>query len=131
MFGIHSLLNSYIVKLLLAENLLKGKSKESDVYGYGVVLLELITRKKAVDPSFHGEQDLVSWVQSFWTGKEEIKYVLDPSLLDELFSSRVMEMEVISVLKLALSCTQKLWSKRPSMRDVVNQLRSIRNWNSF
>ncbi|PHT24695.1 Leucine-rich repeat receptor-like protein kinase PEPR1 [Capsicum baccatum] len=96
-----------------------SKSKESDVYSYGVVLLELITRKKALDPS--GNTDIVSWVRSIWTETEEIEKIVDPSLLDEFIDSSVME-QVIEVLSLALRCAEKYVSRRPSMKEVVKLL---------
>ena len=103
------------------------KSKESDVYSYGVVMLELITRKKPLlDPSRsfndgEGEEDLVSWVRSVWNEAEEIKDAVDPGLLAEVIDSSVME-QATNVLLVALRCTAKEPSKRPSMRDVVKQL---------
>ncbi|KAM3267635.1 hypothetical protein P3S67_032053 [Capsicum chacoense] len=98
-----------------------SKSKESDVYSSGVVLLELITRKKALDPSLYGNTDIVSWVRSIWTETEEIEKIVDPSLLDEFIDSSVME-QVIEVLSLALRCTEKDVSRRPSMKEVVKLL---------
>lgn len=94
------------------------------MYSYGVVLLELITGKKPSDPSFTVEQDIVSWVRSVWNETEEIKYVADPSLLDEFIDSSVME-QATNVLLVALRCIEKEWSKRPSMRDVVKLLTDL------
>ncbi|KAL6996154.1 hypothetical protein U1Q18_006292 [Sarracenia purpurea var. burkii] len=106
------------------------KSKESDVYSYGVVLLELITRKKVLDPSFSEEMDIVGWVRSAWNNTEEIEMIVDPSLMDEFLDSSVME-QVIDVLIVALRCTEHEPSKRPTMREVVKRLvdanASIRN----
>ncbi|RVW14583.1 Receptor-like protein kinase [Vitis vinifera] len=97
------------------------KSKESDVYSFGVVLLELITRKRALDPSFMEETDIVGWVQSIWRNLEEVDKIVDPSLLEEFIDPNIMD-QVVCVLLVALRCTQKEASKRPTMRDVVNQL---------
>lgn len=97
------------------------KSKESDVYSYGVVLLELLSRKKALDPSFMEEMDIVSWVRSVWSNTGEIEKIVDSSLLEEFLHSDIME-QVIDVFVLALRCTEKEPSKRPTMRDVVRQL---------
>ncbi|KAK1362728.1 Protein kinase domain-containing protein [Heracleum sosnowskyi] len=100
------------------------KSKESDVYSYGVVLLELLTRKKALDPSFPEGQDIVSWVASRWSNTEEIIGIIDPSLLNEVINSGIKE-QVTGVLLVALRCTEKEASKRLSMREVVKQLEDL------
>jgi len=97
------------------------KGKESDVYSYGVVLLELLTRKKALDPSFMEEMDIVSWVRSVWSNTGEIEKIVDSSLMEEFLHSDIME-QVIDVFVVALRCTEKEPSKRPTMRDVVRQL---------
>lgn len=97
------------------------KSKESDVYSYGVVLLELLARKKALDPSFIEEMDIVSWVRSVWSNTGEIEKIVDSSLMEEFLHSDIME-QVIDVFVVALRCTEKEPSKRPTMRDVVRQL---------
>ncbi|KAL0354398.1 UNVERIFIED_CONTAM: Receptor-like protein kinase [Sesamum radiatum] len=96
-------------------------SKEGDVYAYGIVLLELVTRKKVLDPSFGGEVDIVGWVRSAWIETEDIETIVDPSLVDEFVDSTIKE-QVKDVLFVALRCTEREPSARPSMRDVVKQL---------
>lgn len=101
-------------------------SIKTDVYSYGVVLLELITGKTAVDPSFPESMDIVGWVPHAMNGAEQIGPVCDPALLDEVFSTVEME-EVRKVLRLALRCTANEPSRRPSMVDVVKELTDARS----
>lgn len=100
-----------------------ARSKESDVYSYGVVLLELITGRKALDPSFTEETEIVEWVRSVWRSTRDIERIADSRLVDEFveLEMRVKE-QLIHVFLVALSCTEKEPSKRPTMRDVVRQL---------
>lgn len=100
------------------------KSMESDVYSYGIVLLELITRKKAVDPSFADGLDIVRWVRSVWSEKVEVEVVVDAGLYDDLYDACVRE-QVMEVLQLALRCTETEATRRPSMREVVKQLEDV------
>ncbi|XP_057450618.1 receptor-like protein kinase isoform X2 [Lotus japonicus] len=98
-----------------------ANSRESDVYSYGVVLLALITRKKAVDPSFVEGTDIVSWVRSVWNETGEINQVVDSSLSEEFLDTHKME-NATKVLVVALRCTEQDPRRRPTMTDVTKQL---------
>jgi serine/threonine protein kinase len=110
----------------LAELAFSTKSSmESDVYSYGVVLLELLTRRAAVDPSFPDGTDIVSWASSALNGTDKIEAVCDPALMEEVFGTVEME-EVSKVLSVALRCAAREASQRPSMTAVVKELTDAR-----
>ncbi|XP_042473304.1 receptor protein-tyrosine kinase CEPR2-like [Zingiber officinale] len=89
-------------------------TKKSDIYSFGVVLLELITGHSPNDPHFGGE-DIVSWV-SFHIDNQNLAEIYDPRM--SIFAEEGMG----KVLKIAILCTNKLPSPRPTMREVVNML---------
>ena len=99
-----------------------AKTREFDVYSYGMVLLQLITRKKAVDPSFMNGTEIGIWVRTRWREAGEILTIVDSSLAEEVLNSDVLE-QVTIVLLLALSCTETNPHMRPSMRDVIKKLK--------
>lgn len=90
-------------------------SEKSDVYSFGVVLLELLTSCSPIEPRYGEGKDIVYWV-SCQLNSQNISKVLDPRI------SKIAEEDMMRVLKIAILCTTKLPSVRPTMREVVNML---------
>lgn len=93
--------------------------EKSDIYSLGVVLLELVTGKMPIDPSFDESIDVVEWIRRKMKKNESLEQVLDPSIAGEC--KHVIE-EMLLALRIALLCTAKLPKDRPSIRDVITML---------
>ncbi|KAL1224857.1 Somatic embryogenesis receptor kinase 4 [Cardamine amara subsp. amara] len=102
------------------EYLSTGKSSEkTDVFGYGVMLLELITGQKAFDLARLANDDdimLLDWV------KEVLKEKKLESLVDEELEGNYVDNEVEHLIQMALLCTQSSAMERPKMSEVVRML---------
>ncbi|EOY30455.1 Serine/threonine-protein kinase PBS1 isoform 8 [Theobroma cacao] len=96
---------------------------KSDVYSYGVVLLELLTGRKPVDMTQPpGQENLVAWARPLLTTKEGLETIIDPSL-----SSDVPFDSVAKVAAIASMCVQPEVSHRPFMGEVVQALKLVCN----
>jgi hypothetical protein len=98
-------------------------TEKADVYSYGVVLLELISDKRALDPSFSAHADgftIVTWA-SLMVKRGEGMDVFADGLWDSGPKDDMME-----VLHLAVMCTADSLSARPTIKQVVNRLRQLR-----
>ncbi|PNX80839.1 receptor-like protein kinase, partial [Trifolium pratense] len=94
----------------------------SDVYSYGVVLLEIITRKKLLVPSTNNEAKethIVTWVRSVILETGKIENIVDPYLTSAFPNSVALAKQVNAVTSLALQCTEKDPRRRPTMKDVI------------
>jgi serine/threonine protein kinase len=98
------------------------QSRKSDVYSYGVILLELITRKKVFVPSLNDETKvttLVNWARSVWMETGKIEKIVDSYLANSFSNSSALTKQVTTVFLLALQCTDKDLRNRPTMKDVI------------
>ncbi|MCD7468642.1 Serine/threonine-protein kinase hsl1 [Datura stramonium] len=92
-------------------------NEKSDIYSFGVVILELVTGKPPVGLEY-GEKDLVRWVCAT-LDQNGIDHVIDPKL-DSSFKE-----EICKVLNIGLLCTSALPINRPSMRNVIKMLQEV------
>ncbi|KAM7262834.1 hypothetical protein ACFE04_000517 [Oxalis oulophora] len=99
---------------------------KSDVYSYGVVLLELLTSQKAVD--FTRDQDCVNLAiyVSQQVRDGSIMEVVDKRLLlgDENLSDKLAT-TINLFVELGLACLREKKAERPCMTQVVQELQSI------
>ncbi|KAM5569146.1 receptor-like cytosolic serine/threonine-protein kinase RBK2 [Rosa sericea] len=87
--------------------------EKTDVYAYGVLILELITGRQALDSS---HKSLVMWAKPLLM-KNNIKELADPSLVD------VYDVEQMKCLaSIASMCVQQSSVNRPQMRQIVQVL---------
>jgi serine/threonine protein kinase len=95
-------------------------TEKCDIYSFGVVLLELLTGRRPIQPIEEGG-DLVTWVKEV-RQSTPITEILDKRM--EL-SDAVLVAEMELMLKVALFCTDNLPASRPTMRQVVQMLLEI------
>nr|GMC65914.1 probable serine/threonine-protein kinase PIX13 [Ipomoea batatas] len=94
---------------------------KSDVYGFGVVLLEILTGLRAIDGNRpNKQQNLVDWKKPMLSQKKMLK-----SLMDARMEGQYSTKAALQAAQLALRCLENEPGKRPSMREVVEILEEI------
>ncbi|KAF7075398.1 hypothetical protein CFC21_080179 [Triticum aestivum] len=95
-------------------------TSKSDVYSFGIVLVELITKKKAAIRN--GETGIVEcFTQALATGKRKVRQLFDVEISSQN-NMKVLE----GVAKLAGQCLRMEMDQRPDMRDVAERLLALR-----
>ena len=94
---------------------------KSDVYGFGVVLLEMLSGQRALDtnrPS--GQHNLVEWAKPYLSDRRKLARLMDPRLEGQYPSKGVLH-----AAQLTLKCLATEPRNRPSMKEVVETLEQI------
>lgn len=94
---------------------------KGDVYSYGVVLLELISGKRPIDPSeFGDDNNLVGWAKQLNRDKKNSE-ILDPELLID----QSAESELCHYLRIAFECLDDRPLRRPTMIQVMAKFKEL------
>ncbi|XP_047311496.1 protein NSP-INTERACTING KINASE 1-like [Impatiens glandulifera] len=101
------------------EYLSTGQSSEkTDVFGFGILLLELITGQRALE---FGKAANQKGAMLDWVKKIHVEKKLD-LLIDKDLKENYDGIELEETVKVALLCTQYLPGHRPKMSEVVRML---------
>ncbi|KAL0397335.1 UNVERIFIED_CONTAM: putative serine/threonine-protein kinase PBL7 [Sesamum calycinum] len=91
---------------------------KSDVYSYGVILLELLTGRVPIDTTRPpGQHVLVSWALPRLTNRDKVMEMIDPAL-----DSQYPKKDLIQVAAITAMCIQPEADYRPLITDVVQSL---------
>lgn len=96
-------------------------TEKIDVYSFGVVLFEMICGRKAADESLPAEEsNLIKWVTRYVKDEK-----VDPKIIDPRLDGNNNSESINRVAKLALRCVDDTPSLRPSMTDVVGEIKDL------
>ncbi|CAI9757231.1 unnamed protein product [Fraxinus pennsylvanica] len=100
-------------------------STMADVYSYGIMMMEIFTKKKPTDAIFVGEFTMRKWVlESF---PDAITHIVDVDLLNATEDNiRAKESCFRLIMELALECTNDLPVERLNIKDVLTRLKKIK-----
>ena len=100
-------------------------TEKSDVYSYGVVLLEILSGRSAVEThQAGGGLHIVEWVKKKMGSFEPAVSVLD-SKLHGLPDH--MTQEMLQTLGIAMFCVNSSPAERPTMKEVVALLMEVKS----
>lgn len=99
-------------------------TEKSDVYSYGVVLLEILSGRSAVQPQIGDGLHIVEWVKKKMGSFEPAVSILDTKL-QGLPDQMVQEM--LQTLGIAMFCVNSSPAERPTMKEVVALLMEVKS----
>ncbi|KAI5582056.1 hypothetical protein POPTR_007G062700v4 [Populus trichocarpa] len=95
---------------------------KSDVYGFGVVLLEMLSGRRALDTKRPtGQQNLIEWLKPLLSQKKKLKTTIMDARIEGQYSSKAM----VQAAQLTLKCLEADPKNRPSMKEVLEVLEQI------
>nr|POF21178.1 isoform 2 of probable inactive receptor kinase [Quercus suber] len=91
---------------------------KKDVYDFGILLLELITRKEPIEIdsfSYGFNGSLFDWITYLLSNSSDLDSVIDNSLIGRGFDDEIFEL-----LRIACTCLNSFPRQRPTMLELYN-----------
>ncbi|CAH9077696.1 unnamed protein product [Cuscuta epithymum] len=89
-------------------------TEKSDIYSFGVVLLELISGRKPVSSEQYGaDWSIVHWVRS-QIHKGDVVSIIDPTI-----AGTVKAESIWKITEVAIQCVDRRSSSRPRMQEII------------
>ncbi|KAI3962622.1 hypothetical protein MKW92_041802 [Papaver armeniacum] len=99
-------------------------TSKSDIYSFGVVLLELICGRKAIDgtiTNWSGERNIVSWARPLLRDSKKF-----PEIVDPLMKGRYPYRGLVQALNFAKMCLQQEEAQKgPRIAEILTTLSSL------
>ncbi|XP_008220093.1 PREDICTED: probably inactive leucine-rich repeat receptor-like protein kinase At2g25790 [Prunus mume] len=99
----------------------KGITEKSDIYGFGLVLIELLTGKGPADTEFGAHESIVEWARYCYSDCH-LDVWTDPMIRGHVSSN---QNEIVETMNLALHCTAGDPTARPCADELYKTLDSI------
>lgn len=98
-------------------------SAKSDIYSYGVVLLELLTGKRALDEERGSvDETLVDWAKPYLNDRRKIFRIMDTRL-----GGQYSKKQALAIASLAIKCLHSDPRNRLNMTDVLPELELLKH----
>ncbi|KAF5196056.1 Cysteine-rich receptor-like protein kinase, partial [Thalictrum thalictroides] len=91
-------------------------STKSDVFSFGVIILEIVTGRK--NSSFRDTGNLLSYTWHHWTDGTTLE------MMDKTLGDNWLRSEALKCIHIGLLCVQQDASDRPTMSEVILMLNS-------
>ncbi|KAK4284595.1 hypothetical protein QN277_001404 [Acacia crassicarpa] len=88
-------------------------TEKSDIYSFGVVLLEIVTGRRAIQDN----KNLVEWAQPFMESESRLMELVDPNVRESFDLDQLQ-----TVVSIVGWCTQREGRARPSIKQVLRLL---------
>lgn len=99
-------------------------TKKTDVWGFGILILEILTGKfptNFVQKGKGNEEDLATWVNSVFTGEFSTE-VFDK----EMEAAKNSAGEIVKLLKIGLACCESDVEKRVDLKEAIEKIEELK-----